>query len=464
VERLFKGEAYRPYRLGIKTTSRWFRNLTQTEGNLKMLNTSFVKKIGQLFSVLIFLLVSMSWQGNGFFVAADDNSDKIETLIKRAKEYSNKNEHPKSLEMYQKAVALLTDDNKNSLDAAKLYFDLGFVNYNHLKQYNEALEWFQKALVIREKELGEENVTTSWTYRCIAQCYDYKKNPTNALEFFLKQLKYELKEHGENNSSTAFVYYNIGEQLLNLEKHQEALHFFLKTYQIRSIDLNKNNEYMKLVLSKLKESYEKCNKDEQFEKWLRKNLQQNKTDSKEIITTQPQTKKLQNKRSKEKIKNELRIHANTLLQNKKAAYNFAEKYSGEEKSKTIKEKGNKLDLALADSRSRVGKLYEELGDFETAFYYQFAAYLTYEEVLGVNNNTTKELLKTIKQNLNQSTENEMYKDIIKQAENSTSKLVVEQMEDAYLFFGESLEDMENRQLKKELGKKRSNIMRNLFNP
>ncbi|MDR1484373.1 MAG: tetratricopeptide repeat protein [Planctomycetaceae bacterium] len=429
-----------------------------------MSNTTFFKKIGQLFSVLIFLLAVTLWQGNGFFVVADDDgSDTIKTFIKRAKEYSDKNEHKKSLEMYQKAVALLTPDNVNSLEAADLYFDVGFVNYNQLKQYDEALVWLHKSLAIRERELGKDHLSTTRIYQWISECYDSKNNSGKALEYLLKELKGIEKEYGGNHFLTAHVYYNIGIQHEKQKNYEEALHFFLKSYQINWTNPDKNDTYLKLVLKHVKESYEKTHNDQAFDEWLQSKLKP--------ATENPKKEKKQTgkmiaeilKLDKNDLKKKMEVAAKLLFENKKAAYDFSEKYSGEEKSQAIKEKKNKLDLALAESRVKVGELYEELGEFSAAFYYQFAAYLTYEDILGVNNRTSKELLEKVKTNLNQTEENGMYKNIIEEAENSSSKLVADQLGDARLLFGESLEDMENRELKKEFGTKRKSRPRSIFN-
>jgi len=101
---------------------------------------------------------------------------------------------------------------------------------DQLALYNQAWEWNQKALAIREKVLGKEHPDTATTYSSIALVYYRQGNYPKAMEWNMKTLAIREKVLGIQHPDTAFTFNNIalvhyrqGDYLKTLEWSQKAL-------------------------------------------------------------------------------------------------------------------------------------------------------------------------------------------------------------------------------------------------
>jgi len=85
----------------------------------------------------------------------------------------------------------------------------GAVVYSRKGNYPKALEWHQKALVIREKVLGKEHPSTALTYNNLALVNSHLSDYPKALEWY--QLSYDIISRvlGENHPCTKAVKDNI---------------------------------------------------------------------------------------------------------------------------------------------------------------------------------------------------------------------------------------------------------------
>ena len=117
-------------------------------------------------------------------------------------------------------------------DAAKSYNHIGRV-YEAQGDYDRAMEYFLKALAIREKVLGTEHSDTAASYNNIGLVYDYKDDYDRALEYHLKALAIYEKVLGTEHSATAMSYNNIGIVYAVKGDHDRALEYHLKALAIR---------------------------------------------------------------------------------------------------------------------------------------------------------------------------------------------------------------------------------------
>ena len=103
---------------------------------------------------------------------------------------------------------LLIDKGSEKESSARLYNNLALV-YHAQGDYEKALEYNEKALLIREKVLGAEHPATAATYNNIAVVYSDQGDYEKALEYYEKALLIREKVLGAEHPATATTYNNI---------------------------------------------------------------------------------------------------------------------------------------------------------------------------------------------------------------------------------------------------------------
>jgi tetratricopeptide (TPR) repeat protein len=96
------------------------------------------------------------------------------------------------------------------LDTAAEYNRTG-VNYFSQNKYDEALELFGRALVIREDILGKEHPDTITSYNNVACVFEAQGEYELALELFHETLAFYEKYLGREHPTTITVYKKIVE-------------------------------------------------------------------------------------------------------------------------------------------------------------------------------------------------------------------------------------------------------------
>lgn len=129
-------------------------------------------------------------------------------------------------------------------DTAESYNNVGMVYHSHgnktyfktlecdSKDYSKALDYYSRALAIREKVLGLEHPDTASCYNNIGGVYRHQKKYTEALTYYFKTLDICKKEYGLEHPHTAVTYNNIGHVLYDQKKYAEAKKNFLKALDI----------------------------------------------------------------------------------------------------------------------------------------------------------------------------------------------------------------------------------------
>ena len=129
-------------------------------------------------------------------------------------------------------------------DTAESYNNVGMVYHSHgkktdsqilecrSKNYSKALDYYFKALAIREKVLGLEHPDTASCYNNIGGIYRHQKKYTEALRYYFKTLDICIKEFGLEHPHTAGTYNNIGHVLFDQKKYAEAMKNFFKALDV----------------------------------------------------------------------------------------------------------------------------------------------------------------------------------------------------------------------------------------
>ena len=147
--------------------------------------------------------------------------------------------YQEALEYYEKALEIREKVlGKEHPDTAATYNNIAGV-YQDQGNYGEALEYYRKALEIKEKVLGREHPYTAATYNNIALVYQDQGNYDEALEYCRKALEISEKVLGKEHPSTATTYSNIAGVYYVQGKYDEALEFYRKALVIREKVLGK---------------------------------------------------------------------------------------------------------------------------------------------------------------------------------------------------------------------------------
>jgi tetratricopeptide (TPR) repeat protein len=172
-----------------------------------------------------------------------DGADLAHLMLWLGRYYGDIADYSKALEWYFKALTIrervLGKDHPDTAttynNIAGVYFDLG--------EYEKALEWNFKALAIRESVLGKDHPDTAASYNNIALVYADLGEYEKALEWNFKDLAIMESVLGKDHPSTATTYNNIAKVYHKLGKYLEALEWYKKALIICEKVFGKEHQY-----------------------------------------------------------------------------------------------------------------------------------------------------------------------------------------------------------------------------
>ena len=191
--------------------------------------------------------------------------------------YGNINSHQLFLylsphvQAFTNNVAEILADDESQEKIAYLYNTGGF-GYQNLGYYNQALEWYQKALVISEKVLGTDHPDTAVTYNNIATIYKNQGDYTNALEWHQKALIIKEKVLGIEHPDTATTYNNIAIVYKEQGEYTQALEWYQKALVIVENILGIEHPYTATTYNNIAIVYRKQGDYTQALEWYQKAL------------------------------------------------------------------------------------------------------------------------------------------------------------------------------------------------
>ena len=116
-----------------------------------------------------------------------------------------KAEYDKALEYLQKALVIyLKELGPDHPRVATSYNGIGLV-YNNKGEYDKALEYYQKALAISLKKLGVDHLKVANSYHNTALVYKAKNDLPKVREYWGKARAILLKRLGPNHPNTKVV-------------------------------------------------------------------------------------------------------------------------------------------------------------------------------------------------------------------------------------------------------------------
>ena len=112
------------------------------------------------------------------------------------------------------------------------YYDIKGYYYKSNKEYDEALFFFNKALIIRKKNLGENHISTANSYERIGMLCEVHGKLDEALNAFCNVLSIREKILVENHPKMIELYLKIASLLKKLKRIYEAIEYYIKILSI----------------------------------------------------------------------------------------------------------------------------------------------------------------------------------------------------------------------------------------
>ena len=177
-----------------------------------------------------------------------------------------------ALEWYEKA--LVVDEKTLGLehpDTAATYNNIALV-YQSQGDYSRALGWYERALVIYEKNLGLEHTNTATTYNNIASVYKSHGDYSRALEWYEKVLVIYEKNPGLEHHDAATTYNNIASVYKSQGDYSRALEWYGKAMVIVEKTLDFEHPHTAAIYNNIAGVYESQGDYSRALEWYEKAL------------------------------------------------------------------------------------------------------------------------------------------------------------------------------------------------
>ncbi|CAF4175665.1 unnamed protein product [Adineta steineri] len=148
----------------------------------------------------------------------------------------NMGQFDKAEDIYQ----VLLDQRKDDQGQADIYHQLGRIK-NAQGKYQEALTFYEKSLVIRQKTLPPNHPDLASSYNNIGNVHDSMGNYPKALSSHEKALEIRQQSLPSNHPDLAGSYNNIGNVHRNMDNYPKALSSHEKALEIKQQSLPPNH-------------------------------------------------------------------------------------------------------------------------------------------------------------------------------------------------------------------------------
>lgn len=139
------------------------------------------------------------------------------------------NNYDSSIQWHEKALKTLTSNDARVADS---YNCIGCI-YQKKEDFNTALEYYNKALIIWDNSFEEDNYQIADCLNNMGCVYETQKNYSKALECHEKALIIRKKCLPKDHSDLGGSYNNIGNVYLCLEQYDLALENYKYSYEIK---------------------------------------------------------------------------------------------------------------------------------------------------------------------------------------------------------------------------------------
>ena len=169
--------------------------------------------------------------------------------------YSGKGQYDNALEYLNKAREIREKVlDQHHPDLATTYSNIGVI-YDNKGQYDKALEYLNKAREIREKVLDPQHPDLATTYNNIGLAYYSKGQYDNALEYLNKAREIQEKVLDPQHPDLATTYNNIGGVYKNKGEYDNALEYYNKAREIEEKVLDPQHPYLATTYNNIGGAY-----------------------------------------------------------------------------------------------------------------------------------------------------------------------------------------------------------------
>jgi tetratricopeptide (TPR) repeat protein len=270
--------------------------------------------------------------------------------------------------LLNKAFQLITIKCDGELNA-HILGDLGVI-FGYLHKYEQALEYQEKALKIRQEVLGENHPDTATSYDNVGNTYSRLEKHDKALEYQKNSLNIRQEMLGETHPDTSISYNNISSTYSCLEKHNKAQEYQEKALKIQQEALGESHPHTATSYNNLGSTYRQL---QQYEKSLEYNEKALKIRKEVLGEKHPNTATSYNNVGS--IYGDLQQHEQALEYQEKALKTWQEVF-GEQHPDT------------ATGYNNIGALYGDLQQHDKALAYQEKALKVRQNVLSENHTDT----------------------------------------------------------------------------
>jgi len=131
--------------------------------------------------------------------------------------------YEEALEYYKRALAINENEyGGDSVEVAKTLLNMGAA-YRMQQKYDKAIDTFNRALVIREEKLGLDHVDTAKTHLGIASVLKNQEKYDEAMEKYKKGLPIIKKKYGSDSVDMARLLNNMAGTLYEQGTYEEAI-------------------------------------------------------------------------------------------------------------------------------------------------------------------------------------------------------------------------------------------------
>ncbi|CAB4037426.1 nephrocystin-3-like, partial, partial [Paramuricea clavata] len=130
-------------------------------------------------------------------------------------------------------------DSENHIYRARIFNELG-LSYARMGHFDQAKDYYQRALEIEEKQLGPDHVDLAKFYNNIGGVYCTKGDLNQAKDYYQRALEIKDKQLGPNHVDVAVNYNNIGSVYYKKGDLDQAKDYYQRALEIRATQLCPN--------------------------------------------------------------------------------------------------------------------------------------------------------------------------------------------------------------------------------
>lgn len=129
------------------------------------------------------------------------------------------------------------------------------ITSEYKENYNEAINYYEDALKIKKKVLGNNHVDIGAGYRDIGKCYYYLDKIDEAINYYKDALKIFDQSFDFDNVYSADLYYKIGVCYSEINKVEIALYYLRKALRIFKMNNDEDEERVIETINEIKEKF-----------------------------------------------------------------------------------------------------------------------------------------------------------------------------------------------------------------